>query len=78
MKQSENKKELIIRLVEEEGAETNASLILPMEVKSAERLNLIELPLPSAATPEVKGKTIQVKIRPHEIVTLGIQFNKKP
>jgi alpha-mannosidase len=72
IKQSEDGNELIIRLAEIEGKETNINLRVPVEVSSARRLNLIEFPLENAVKPKVNGKTIQVKIKPNEIVTLGI------
>ncbi|MEI7422302.1 MAG: glycoside hydrolase family 38 C-terminal domain-containing protein [Prolixibacteraceae bacterium] len=76
MKQSEEGKELIIRLSEIEGKESVVNLKIPVTVSSVRRLNLIELPLENAIKPTVKGKTIQVKIKPNEIVTLGITISK--
>ena len=72
IKQSEDGNELIIRLVEIEGKETDIKLGIPVQVRSARRLDLIEFPLQNAVKPKVNGKTIQVKIKPNEIVTLGI------
>jgi alpha-mannosidase len=73
MKQSEKGNELIIRLAEVFGKETMVNLTLPgVKIGSVRRLNIIELPLKNAAKPIVNGKTIRVKIKPHEIVTLGI------
>lgn len=77
MKQSEDGNELIIRLLEIQGKETTVNLRVPVEVSSVRRLNLIELPLKNAIKPAVNGKTIQVKIKPNEIVTLGITTSKK-
>ena len=73
MKQSEDGNELIIRLCEVYGKETTVNLRLPVGISAAQRLNLVELPLGNAAKPLVTGKTVQVKIRPHEIVTLGLK-----
>jgi alpha-mannosidase len=73
VKQAEEGEELIVRLVEVEGKETNATISVPIVVKSVRRLNLIEFPLDNALKPEFKGNTINVKIKPHEIVTLGIR-----
>jgi alpha-mannosidase len=73
IKKSEDNEELILRLVELEGKETLATVTLPMKVTSARRLNLIELPLENEAVTEFQGKSVTVKIRPHEIVTLGIR-----
>ena len=76
MKKSEEGNELIIRLSEIEGKESVVNLKVPVEISSVRRLNLIELPLENANKPTVKGKTIQVKIKPNEIVTLGIAISK--
>jgi alpha-mannosidase len=72
IKQAEDGKELVVRLAEMEGKETMVKLQVPVTVQSARRLNLIELPLEIGAKPIVKGNSIQIKIRAHEIVTLGI------
>jgi alpha-mannosidase len=74
MKKAEEGEELIIRLFESEGKETQTTLTLPMNVHSVRRLNLVELPLENAENPSVQGKSVIVKLRPHEIVTLGIKF----
>ena len=76
MKQSEDGNELIIRLLELQGKETTVNLKLPVVVSSVRRLNLVELPLVNANKPTAIGKTIQVKIKPNEIVTLGIKSTK--
>lgn len=73
MKQAEEGEELIIRLLETEGKETTATIHLPIAAKSARRLNLIEFPLKNAAAPEIQEKLISIKLRPHEVVTLGIK-----
>ncbi len=72
IKQAEDGNELIVRLAEIEGKETTVNLTLPVEIENARRLNLVELPLDNVAKPTCSGKTLQVKIRAHEIVTLGI------
>jgi len=72
VKQSEEAAELIVRLVEIEGKETTATVSLPVIPKSVRRLSLIEFPLKNAATAEIRGKSVNVKLKPHEIVTLGI------
>jgi alpha-mannosidase len=76
MKQSEEGNELIIRLAEVEGKETTVNLKIPVNASSVRRLNLVELPLSNAVKPAVNGKTIQIKIKPNEIVTLGITTSK--
>jgi alpha-mannosidase len=74
IKQSEDGDELIVRLCEMEGKATTATLKLPAAVKFARRLNLIELPLNDVVTPEVNDRTVVVKLRANEIVTLGIKL----
>ena len=72
IKQAEDGKELIIRLAETEGKATIVNLKLPVEISSVRRLNIIELPLVNTSNPKINGKSIQVGIAPHEIITLGI------
>lgn len=76
MKQAEEGDELIIRLNEVFGKETIVKLELPEEASAVRSLNLIELPLENEAKPLAAGKSIQVRIKPHDILTLGIQFGK--
>ena len=73
IKKAEEGDELIIRLVEVEGKETTATLTLPMKVKSARHLNLIEYPVENTASPVIQDTSVTIKLRPHEIVTLGIR-----
>lgn len=77
MKQSENGNELIIRILETEGKATTAKIDLPLKIRSARRLNLIELPLENVTTPLVMGQSLQVKLKPHEIATIGIKLQKR-
>jgi alpha-mannosidase len=72
IKQAEDGRELVVRLAETEGKETTANLKLPVKVASVRRLNIIELPLETTTKPIAKGNSVQVKLRAHEIVTLGI------
>jgi alpha-mannosidase len=72
MKKAEDGNELIVRVSEIEGKETILNLGLPFNIKSARRLNIIEMPLENSVIPTVNGKTVKVKIKPNEIVTLGI------
>jgi len=76
IKQAEDGKELIVRLFEVEGKDTKVNLSLPVNAVSARRLNLVEFPLKNAVNPVVNGRSVQVKIRAHEIVTLGITTSK--
>jgi alpha-mannosidase len=76
IKKAEDGNELIVRLAETEGKGATVNLRLPVHARAARRLNLVELPLENAVEPTVNGKTIQVKIKPNEIVTLGITVLK--
>ncbi len=76
IKQAENTEELIIRLVEVEGEEKTISISLPHNIEEARRLNIIELPLSGVPEPIVKENVVSVKIKPHEIVTLGIKLKQ--
>jgi len=73
MKQSEEGDELIIRLIEIEGKETTATVELPFAAQTARRLNILEFPMKDAPAPAINGKTVTVKIKPNEIVTLGFK-----
>lgn len=73
LKQGVDEKELVIRFFETEGKESTATLTLPFTPKSVRRLNFIELPLPSADKATLNGNTISIRIKPHEIVTLGVK-----
>ena len=72
IKPSEDGKELIVRLAETEGKATTVNVKMPLNVSSARRLNLIELPLENVPEPVINGRYVQVKIRANEIVTLGL------
>ena len=72
MKQSEEGRELVVRLAEVFGKETIVNLSTPAEISAARRLNLVEMPLNNVNQPVVKDSSIQFKIRANEIVTLGI------
>jgi alpha-mannosidase len=74
MKQAEDTKELIIRLVEVEGEEKTITISLPENVKAVRRLNLIEFPLSNVAEATINEKSVSVKINSHEILTLGVTF----
>lgn len=73
IKKAEESNELIIRIAEVEGKEVNATVTLPFVLKSVRRLSVIELPFKDAVAPTVQGKTLLLKLRPHEIVTFGVK-----
>ena len=75
IKQAEDGKELIVRIAELEGNDTTVNLKVPVNILNARRLNIIELPIETSTKPIVKKNTVQIKIRAHEIVTLGITPN---
>jgi alpha-mannosidase len=77
IKQSEDGGMMVVRLVEVNGTGAAATLSLPVPVRSAERLDLIERPLEGATAPVFGGGTISVALRPHEIVTLGIKTTEQ-
>jgi alpha-mannosidase len=72
IKQSEDGNELIVRLCEIYGKEASVNLKLPFNVSVVRRLNIIELPIGSTNKPTVAGNSVQVRIKPNEIVTLGL------
>jgi len=73
VKQSEEGEELIVRVLEIAGKETSATINLPVAAKSVRRLSIIEYPLENATAPELQGNSVSLKLKPHEIVTLGIK-----
>ena len=72
MKQAEDGKGLIIRLFEVKGKATTVNFKLPVNALSVQKLNLVEHPLDNVSKPVISGNSVQVNIRPNEIVTLGI------
>jgi alpha-mannosidase len=74
MKQSEDGRELIVRLFETEGKATAATVNLPVSGNGAvRRLDLTERPLAGAAKPEWRNGQLTVTLKPHEIATVGIR-----
>ncbi len=73
IKKAESGEELIIRIAEIGGRETEATLTLPFVIKSARRLSIIELPMQNNISPKIQGKTLSLKVKPHEIVTFGLK-----
>ncbi len=76
LKKAEDTRELVVRLVEVEGTEKTLTLSLPHQIEAVRRLNLIELPLDNGSKATVKGHSLSVTIKPHEILTLGIKLGK--
>ena len=73
IKKAEETDELIIRIAEVEGKETLATFSLPFNIKGARRLTIIEQSLQGVSTPNVQGRSLSLKVGPHEIVTLGVK-----
>ncbi len=76
LKKAEEGNVLVIRFVEVDGDAKTVNLSLPEKVRKAGRLNLIEFPLENVNEPIIDGNMVSVKIKPYEIVTLGIEFEK--
>lgn len=76
LKQSEDGKELIVRFYESYGKETSVNFRVPLKIVTARRLNILELPLENVAAPAADGNMVNIKVRPHEIVTLGLTLAK--
>ena len=76
LKESENGGEMIARLAEINGEYTTVTLSVPYDVKSARLLDLIEFPLKNAEKISISGNTISFSIKPHEILTMGIETEK--
>jgi alpha-mannosidase len=74
IKKAEDSEEMVIRLVEVEGEEKKFTLNLPKNIQSVRKLNLIELPVNETSEATVNGNSVSMKIKPHEIVTLGIKL----
>jgi alpha-mannosidase len=72
IKQAEDGTGIVVRLVDVTGKGGPATLALPVRVKSAKRLDLIERPLKEAEIPAVRDRTVTVVLKPHEVATLGI------
>ena len=73
VKEAEEGGEVVVRFAEIEGRRGVAVLTLPVPVKCARRFDLIERPLEGVAAPEVSGRSVRVDVRPHEIITLGLE-----
>lgn len=76
IKRSEDGEELVVRLIETFGKESVVNLKLPAGINVARRLNIIELPLEMTDTPVISGNSVRLKIKPHEIVTLGLTTSR--
>ena len=75
MKKAEDSDMLVIRLCEVAGKETEVTVRLPGKIKHAERMDILERTLKDVSSPSVDGNTLKVKIKAHEIITLGCAFD---
>ncbi len=73
IKQGEDGDNLVVRLAEVCGKETNATVTLPVKIAKAERVDIIEFPQSTGNKPVVSGRTVTVTLKPHEIVTLSLK-----
>jgi alpha-mannosidase len=73
-KKSEDGQAWIVRFFEGQGRSANAVIRLAQAPKKAERVNLLEEPVEGAAAPSIEGNSVRVKVKPHEIVTLRLEF----
>ena len=74
VKKAEDGNELIVRLCEMTGKETPVHLTLPKAVSGVRRLTLLEYPFEGASKAVCKGQGIDVTLKSHEIVTLGVKI----
>lgn len=74
IKKAEDTEELIIRLVEVEGNAGKITLHLPKDIQAVRKLNLIENSISDDSESAITGKSVAFRIKPHEILTLGIKL----
>ena len=77
VKRSEDGRMLIVRLCEMAGEDSSINLALPFSPAGAFRLDILERPLKDADAPSLEGDVVKLKIKPHEIVTLGLPLDRK-
>jgi alpha-mannosidase len=76
IKESEDGRELVVRLVEVRGEAVTATLRLPARIRAARHLDLIERPLAGAPAVELVGGGIRVSLAPHQIVSVGLDVEQ--
>ncbi|MDR0845369.1 MAG: glycosyl hydrolase-related protein [Tannerella sp.] len=77
MKQSEEGEELVLRVYETEGKSTTATIKIPVVANgTARRLNILELPVAGTESLAVNNGALQLSLKPHEIVTIGIKVSR--
>ena len=74
IKKAEDGNNLIIRLCETAGKESEISLRLPKNLKRAERMDILEQKLSGVSEPSIDGNTLKLKVKAHEVITLACEF----
>lgn len=74
LKKAEEGDAFIVRFYEAYGLASRAVLTLPQAVKSAVRVDLLEMDLPGAAAPTIQGSSVTLDVKAREVVTLKLMF----
>jgi alpha-mannosidase len=76
VKKAEDGDACVVRFHEAYGKATNAVVKLPRPARAVTRVNLLEQALPAAAPATVNagGTEITLAVKPHEVVTLRVEF----
>ena len=74
LKKAEDTDELVIRMVEVEGDGKQVTLHLPKDIQSVRKLNFVETQMTDDSGAAITGKSVVLRIKPHEILSLGIKF----
>jgi alpha-mannosidase len=74
LKKAEDGDAFIVRFYEAYGLASRAVLTLPQAVKSAVRVDLLEMDLLGAAAPTIQGNSVTLDVKPREVVTLKLAF----
>ena len=74
LKKAEDGDEFIVRFHEAHGVASRAVLTLPLVLKSAVRVDLLEMDLPGAAVATIQNNTVSLDVKAREVVTLKLAF----
>jgi alpha-mannosidase len=74
VKKAEDGPGLVVRFFEDHGRSVDAQLVFARPVRRTWRVNLLEDKDRSGARPRAAGRTVRVKIRPHEIASLYVEL----
>jgi alpha-mannosidase len=75
LKESEDGREIVARLVEVRGEATTATLRLPLPIRTGRILDLIERPLAGAPAVELLDGAVRVTVAPHQVLSLGLEVD---